>query len=187
VFLLGNFCLLLAAPRIVTDEKNKTRSRRADFCKALEDRLTCSRNTIERCGRWKQSLELHSEQLRQQEAETQAALLRSARRTEDSSRPTPEYTLTLAEDCRSAAIRFRFAIWNRNEGHGRGRRENRAHHQRQWRGDWNFWRVNRKVNRGWRPGAPALARGQRSSSGDGHLRRLRAQLANRLADAGCEC
>ncbi|MGA7894658.1 MAG: GAF domain-containing protein, partial [Candidatus Sulfotelmatobacter sp.] len=44
-----------------------------------------------------ESLELHSEQLRQQEADTLAALQRSSQRPEESSRPESDYTLTLAE------------------------------------------------------------------------------------------
>jgi putative methionine-R-sulfoxide reductase with GAF domain len=87
---------LLAAPRIVTDEKNKPALDEQTFAKLLEAAYVLQEHNRE-MREMEESLELHSEQLRQQEAETQAALLRSARRTEDSSRPNPEYTLTLAE------------------------------------------------------------------------------------------
>jgi putative methionine-R-sulfoxide reductase with GAF domain len=80
----------------VTDAKNKPGLDEQTFAKLLEAAYVLQEHNRE-MREMEESLELHSEQLRQQEAETQAALLRSARRTEDSSRPNPEYTLTLAE------------------------------------------------------------------------------------------
>jgi putative methionine-R-sulfoxide reductase with GAF domain len=80
----------------VTDAKNKPALDEQTFGKLLEAAYVLQEHNRE-MREMEESLELHSEQLRQQEAETQAALLRSTRRTEDNSRPNPEYTLTLAE------------------------------------------------------------------------------------------
>lgn len=84
----------------MTDEKNKPQLDEQTFSKLLEAAYVLQEHNRE-IQQMQQSLELHSEQLRQQElqeAETQAALLRSAKRSsEENARPNPEYTLTLAE------------------------------------------------------------------------------------------
>jgi len=80
----------------VTDQKNKPGLDEQTFAKLLEAAYVLQEHNRE-VRQMEESLELHSEQLRQQEAETQAALLRSTRRQEESPRPNPEYTLTLAE------------------------------------------------------------------------------------------
>jgi putative methionine-R-sulfoxide reductase with GAF domain len=80
----------------VADEKNKSTLDEQTFAKLLEAAYVLQEHNRE-MRQMEESLELHSEQLRQQEAETQAALLRSTRREEESPRPNPEYTLTLAE------------------------------------------------------------------------------------------
>ncbi|MFZ0318413.1 MAG: GAF domain-containing protein [Candidatus Sulfotelmatobacter sp.] len=80
----------------MTDQKNKPGLDEQTFAKLLEAAYVLQEHNRE-MRQMEESLELHSEQLRQQEAETQAALLRSKRREEESPRPNPEYTLTLAE------------------------------------------------------------------------------------------
>jgi putative methionine-R-sulfoxide reductase with GAF domain len=81
----------------VTDKKNKPVLDEQTFQKLLEAAFVLQEHNRE-VRQMEESLEMHSEQLRQIEAETQAALQRSTRRTaEESSRPNPEYTLTLAE------------------------------------------------------------------------------------------
>ena len=80
----------------MTDEKNKSGLDEQTFEKLLEAAYVLQEHNRE-MRQMEESLELHSEQLRQQEAETQAAFLRSTQRPEESSRPNPDYTLTLAE------------------------------------------------------------------------------------------
>jgi putative methionine-R-sulfoxide reductase with GAF domain len=82
--------------KIVTDEKNKPGLDEQTFGMLLEAAYVLQEHNRE-MRQMEASLELHSEQLRQQEAETQAALLRSTKRAEESSRPNPDYVLTLAE------------------------------------------------------------------------------------------
>jgi putative methionine-R-sulfoxide reductase with GAF domain len=89
-------CTRIGLSLTVTDERNKPGLDEQTFAKLLEAAYVLQEHNRE-IREMEESLELHSEQLRQQEAETQAALLRSARRTEEPSRPNPEYTLTLAE------------------------------------------------------------------------------------------
>lgn len=80
----------------MTDKKNKPGLDEQTFEKLLEAAYVLQEHNRE-MRQMEESLELHSEQLRQQEAETQAALLRSSQRTQESERPNGDYTLTLAE------------------------------------------------------------------------------------------
>ncbi len=80
----------------MTEQKKKPGLDEQTFAKLLEAAYVLQEHNRE-MRQMEESLELHSEQLRQQEAETQAALLRSTRRQEENPRPNPEYTLTLAE------------------------------------------------------------------------------------------
>jgi len=86
---------LLAAPRIVTTRKTNPLST-ADFCKAAWKPLTCSRNTIEDAGDGREP-ELHSEQLRSKRRKPRLRCYEARVARKISSRPNPEYTLTLAE------------------------------------------------------------------------------------------
>jgi putative methionine-R-sulfoxide reductase with GAF domain len=80
----------------VTDEKNKPRLDEQTFAKLLEAAYVLQEHN-RKMRRVEESLELHSEQLRQQEAETQAALQRSTHLPEENSPPTSDYALILAE------------------------------------------------------------------------------------------
>ena len=80
----------------MSDQKNKPGLDEQTFAKLLEAAYVLQEHNRE-MRQMEESLELHSEQLRQQEVETQAALLRSAQRPQESPRPNPDYTLTLAE------------------------------------------------------------------------------------------
>ena len=80
----------------MTDEKNKSTLDEQTFAKLLEAAYVLQEHNRE-MRQMEESLELHSEQLRQHEAETQAALLRSAQRPPENPHPNPDYTLTLAE------------------------------------------------------------------------------------------
>jgi len=80
----------------VSDQKNKSGLDEQTFAKLLEAAYVLQEHNRE-MRQMEESLELHSEELRQQEVETQAALLRSAQRPQESPRPNPDYTLTLAE------------------------------------------------------------------------------------------
>jgi putative methionine-R-sulfoxide reductase with GAF domain len=75
--------------------KNKPDLDEPTFAKLLEAAYVLQEHNRE-VRQMEESLELHSEQLRQQEAETLAALQKS-QRPEESSRPETDYTLTLAE------------------------------------------------------------------------------------------
>jgi putative methionine-R-sulfoxide reductase with GAF domain len=80
----------------VSDKKNKPGLDEQTFEKLLEAAYVLQEHNRE-MRQMEESLELHSEQLRQQEAETQAALLRSSQRAQETERPNGDYTLTLAE------------------------------------------------------------------------------------------
>ena len=80
----------------MTDEKNKPRLDEQTFAKLLEAAYVLQEHN-RKMRRVEESLELHSEQLRQQEAETQAALQRSTHLPEENSPPTSDYALILAE------------------------------------------------------------------------------------------
>ena len=84
----------------MSDEKNKSSLDEQTFAKLLEAAYVLQEHNRE-MRQMEESLELHSEQLRQQEAESQAALLRSAHGSEASTGkgppPNADYTLTLAE------------------------------------------------------------------------------------------
>ena len=80
----------------MTDEKTKSTLDEQTFAKLLEAAYVLQEHNRE-MRQMEESLELHSEQLRQQEAETQAALLRSAQRPPENPHPNPDYVLTLAE------------------------------------------------------------------------------------------
>jgi putative methionine-R-sulfoxide reductase with GAF domain len=80
----------------VTDPKNKPGLDEQAFAKLLEAAYVLQEHNRE-VRQMEESLELHSEQLRQQEAETLAAMQKSSQRAEESSRPESDYTLTLAE------------------------------------------------------------------------------------------
>jgi putative methionine-R-sulfoxide reductase with GAF domain len=80
----------------VTDEKNKPRLDEQTFAKLLEAAYVLQEHN-RKMRRVEESLELHSEQLRQQEAETQAALQTSTHLPEENSPPNSNYALILAE------------------------------------------------------------------------------------------
>jgi len=80
----------------VTEPKNKPGFDEQAFAKLLEAAYVLQEHNRE-VRQMEESLELHSERLRQQEAETLAALQKSSQRPEESSRPEGDYTLTLAE------------------------------------------------------------------------------------------
>jgi putative methionine-R-sulfoxide reductase with GAF domain len=80
----------------VTDEKNKPRLDEQTFAKLLEAAYVLQEHN-RKMRRVEESLELHSEQLRQQEAETQAALQTSTHLPEENSPPNSDYALILAE------------------------------------------------------------------------------------------
>ncbi len=80
----------------MTEPKNKPDLDEQAFAKLLEAAFVLQEHNRE-VRQMEESLELHSEQLRQQEADTLAALQRSSQRPEESSRPESDYTLTLAE------------------------------------------------------------------------------------------
>lgn len=80
----------------MTDEKNKPRLDEQTFAKLLEAAYVLQEHN-RKMRRVEESLELHSEQLRQQEVETQAALQRSTHLPEENSPPTSDYALILAE------------------------------------------------------------------------------------------
>ncbi|MGB0015140.1 MAG: GAF domain-containing protein [Candidatus Sulfotelmatobacter sp.] len=80
----------------MTDEKNKPRLDEQTFAKLLEAAYVLQEHN-RKMRRVEESLELHSEQLRQQEAETQAALQRSTHLPEENSPPNSDYALILAE------------------------------------------------------------------------------------------
>ncbi|MGA8273190.1 MAG: GAF domain-containing protein [Candidatus Sulfotelmatobacter sp.] len=80
----------------MTDQKNKPRLDEQTFAKLLEAAHDLQNHNLE-IRRIEESLELQSEQLRQQEAETQATLQQSSQRTADSQRPDNDYTLILSE------------------------------------------------------------------------------------------
>ena len=82
--------------KIVTDEKNKPRLDEQTFAKLLEAAYVLQEHN-RKMRRVEESLELHSEQLRQQEAETQAALQTSTHLPEENSPPNSNYALILAE------------------------------------------------------------------------------------------
>jgi hypothetical protein len=82
--------------KIVTDEKNKPRLDEQTFAKLLEAAYVLQEHN-RKMRRVEESLELHSEQLRQQEAETQAALQTSTHLPEENSPPNSDYALILAE------------------------------------------------------------------------------------------
>jgi putative methionine-R-sulfoxide reductase with GAF domain len=79
----------------VTDH-NKPKLDEQTFAKLLEAAYVLQEHNRE-MREMEESLERHSEFLRQQEAEAQAALERSAQRPEAAPRNTADYTLTLAE------------------------------------------------------------------------------------------
>jgi len=80
----------------VTDEKNKPRLDEQTFAKLLEAAYVLQEHN-RKMRRVEESLELHSEQLRQQEVETQAALQTSTHLPEENSPPNSDYALILAE------------------------------------------------------------------------------------------
>ncbi|MGA8608221.1 MAG: GAF domain-containing protein, partial [Candidatus Sulfotelmatobacter sp.] len=80
----------------MTDEKNKPRLDEQTFAKLLEAAYVLQEHN-RKMRRVEERLELHSEQLRQQEAETQAALQRSTHLPEENSPPNSDYALILAE------------------------------------------------------------------------------------------
>ena len=80
----------------MTDEKNKPRLDEQTFAKLLEAAYVLQEHN-RKMRRVEESLELHSEQLRQQEVETQAALQTSTHLPEENSPPTSDYALILAE------------------------------------------------------------------------------------------
>ena len=80
----------------MTDEKNKPRLDEQTFAKLLEAAYVLQEHN-RKMRRVEESLELHSEQLRQQEAETQAALQTSTHLPEENSPPNSDYALILAE------------------------------------------------------------------------------------------
>jgi len=80
----------------VTDEKNKPRLDEQTFAKLLEAAYVLQEHN-RKMRRVEESLELHSEQLRQQEAETQAALQTSTHLPEENSPPNSDYALILAQ------------------------------------------------------------------------------------------
>jgi putative methionine-R-sulfoxide reductase with GAF domain len=80
----------------VTDPKNKPGLDEQAFAKLLEAAYVLQEHNRE-MRQMEESLELHSEQLRQQEAEALAAVQKSSQRAEENSRPESDYTLTLAE------------------------------------------------------------------------------------------
>lgn len=80
----------------MTDEKNKPRLDEQTFAKLLEAAYVLQEHN-RKMRRVEESLELHSEQLRQQEVETQAALQRSTHLPEENSPPNSDYALILAE------------------------------------------------------------------------------------------
>jgi putative methionine-R-sulfoxide reductase with GAF domain len=80
----------------VTDQKNNPRLDEPTFAKLLETAYELQNHNLER-RRIEENLEGQTEQLRQQGAETQAALQRSTQRTEGSPRSNNDYTLILAE------------------------------------------------------------------------------------------
>ena len=80
----------------MTEPKNKPGFDEQAFAKLLEAAYVLQEHNRE-VRQMEESLELHSERLRQQEAETLAALQKSSQRPEESSRPEGDYTLTLAE------------------------------------------------------------------------------------------
>ena len=82
--------------KIVTGQKNKPRLDEQTFAKLLEAAYELQNHNLDR-RRIEENLEVQSEQLRQQEAETQAAMQRSTQRMEDSPRSNNDYTLILAE------------------------------------------------------------------------------------------
>ncbi|MFZ2086131.1 MAG: GAF domain-containing protein [Candidatus Sulfotelmatobacter sp.] len=80
----------------MTDEKNKPRLDEQTFAKLLEAAYVLQEHN-RKMRRVEESLELHSEQLRQQEVETQAALQTSTHLPEENSPPNSDYALILAE------------------------------------------------------------------------------------------
>jgi len=80
----------------VTDQKNKPVLDEQTFEKLLEAAYVIQEHNRE-TREMEESLELHSGELRQQEAATQAALQGSTKAPEEHPRPSSDYTLTLAE------------------------------------------------------------------------------------------
>ena len=80
----------------MTDEKNKPRLDEQTFAKLLEAAYVLQEHN-RKMRRVEESLQLHSEQLRQQEVETQAALQTSTHLPEENSPPNSDYALILAE------------------------------------------------------------------------------------------
>ena len=80
----------------MTDEKNKPRLDEQTFARLLEAAYVLQEHN-RKMRRVEESLELHSEQLRQQEVETQAALQTSTHLPEENSPPNSDYALILAE------------------------------------------------------------------------------------------
>jgi putative methionine-R-sulfoxide reductase with GAF domain len=91
-------CAPASAPReIVSDQKNKPKLDEQTFAKLLEAAYVVQEHNRE-MRQMEESLELHSERLRQQEVEARTALEKSAQRgPEDESSTNGDYTLTLAE------------------------------------------------------------------------------------------
>jgi putative methionine-R-sulfoxide reductase with GAF domain len=85
-----------AAKEIVSDQKNKPGLDEQSFEKLLEAAFVIQEHNRE-MREMEEILELHSEQLRQQEAATQVASPRSTQGPEESPRANSDYTLTLAE------------------------------------------------------------------------------------------
>jgi putative methionine-R-sulfoxide reductase with GAF domain len=85
-----------AARAIVTDQRNKPVLDEQTFEKLLEAAYVIQEHNRE-MREMEESLELHSGELRQQEAATQAALQGSTKAPEEHPRPSSDYTLTLAE------------------------------------------------------------------------------------------
>ncbi len=85
-----------AAREIVTDQKNKLSLDEQTFEKLLEAAYVLQEHNRE-MRQMEESLELHSERLRQQEAENHAAMQESTHGVQDSSPANNDYTLTLAE------------------------------------------------------------------------------------------
>ena len=80
----------------MTDKKNKPSLDEQTFDKLLEAAYVLQEHNRE-MRQMEESLELHSEQLRQQEAEAQAVLKRTLQPPEETSPANTDYTLTLAE------------------------------------------------------------------------------------------
>jgi len=80
----------------VTEDKKKPDLDEQTFGKLLEAAYVLQEHNRE-MRQMEESLELHSEQLRQQEAEAQAVLQRTLHPPEETTRANTDYTLTLAE------------------------------------------------------------------------------------------